>query len=61
MGIKIVEILMRSNVVALVGGGPDPKWPEGTLVLWDDHENKVKAYKNKISHFPRFLLPSLLQ
>lgn len=41
MGIKIVEILMRSNVVALVGGGSTPKWPQDTLVLWDDNENKV--------------------
>lgn len=48
MGVKIVEILMRSNVVALVGGGLKPKWPQGTLVLWDDHGNRVKL---KIFHY----------
>jgi len=35
-GIGIVEILRSSNIVALVGGGPNPAFPPTNLVLWDD-------------------------
>ena len=60
-GIGIIEMLYRCNLVALVGGGKNPKFPPNKLILWDDAQFKsigeisflteIKALKLRTSRF----------
>jgi len=43
MGIGIIEMLMRCNILALVGGGEQPKFLKNRLIIWDDFQNRAIA------------------
>lgn len=39
-GIGFIEMLYKCNILALVGGGKNPKFSQDKVVLWDDHATK---------------------
>ena len=40
-GVGYVEMLYRSNIFILIGGGANPIKPLNKLTIWDDNENNM--------------------
>jgi WD40 repeat protein len=42
-GIRIIEMLFKTNIFVIVGGGKFPKYPINKVIIWDDFQVKCLA------------------
>ncbi len=40
-GIGIIEMMYKTNIFGLVGGGKNPKYTPNKVILWDDYQTKI--------------------
>ena len=40
-GIGKIEMLKKTNILGLVGGGKNPRFPLNNLIIWDDHQGRI--------------------
>jgi len=40
-GLRIIEMYYRSNIMAFIGGGINPKYPHTKITLWNDEQKKM--------------------
>lgn len=40
-GIGIIEMMYKTNIFGIVGGGKNPKYTPNKVILWDDYQTKV--------------------
>ena len=40
-GLGVVEMLYKSNYLALIGGGKSPQFSNNKLVIWDENSKKI--------------------
>ena len=40
-GIGLIEMMYKSNIFGLVGGGKNPKYTPNKVILWDDYQTKI--------------------
>lgn len=36
-----MAMLRKTNILALVGGGKNPRFPRNRIIIWDDHQGKI--------------------
>ena len=36
-----INMLKKTNILALVGGGKSPQFPPNKIIIWDDHQGKI--------------------
>ncbi|KAK4852805.1 hypothetical protein QYF36_027200 [Acer negundo] len=46
-GIGLLSLLFRSNMVCLVGGGAQPRYPPNRVMIWDEQQN---SFVGELSH-----------